>query len=501
MMKGRRKMSRIRKRYIYLLLGGALLLMLSGCGDSAATTGTLNIYPHGKTSWIGDPIPFYDGKSFQIFYLDDLRDGASGYHPWSLYTTENLINYTGGGIAIPYAESPLAQDHALGTGSVIRGGDGLYHAFYTGHNDGLKQKEAIMEAVSTDLVHWTKSQGIVMAPSETYSTTDFRDPHVVYIKEKEEYWMLVTTRQNNIGIIAKFVSKDLKTWIDAGMFFRNDMGTDSNMECPTLLQFGSFWYLTFSDQSPNREVHYRIANKPEGPFTKPKEDTLDGNGFYAGKTVTDEKNLYMFGWIPTRESYDDSKPYDWGGSLAAHQLEQNKDGTLYCGAPSFIVQAMNHKQPLNVLTQSKSVKKQSNSFYFSGNGFEFIQLDGWKGSVKITGSLQTETDQGTFGICFNQGTNGEAPLNYVFSANEQKLKFCNFNTSLLQNEQANSEQPLFLQPKKEVQFTFLADDSAAVLYIEGQGALSARMFSMPGKPWGFFSQGAKLTIKNLQIAN
>ncbi len=53
-----------------------------------------------------------------------------------------------------------------------------------------------------------------------------------------EYWMLITTRKNNSGVIALYTSDDLRVWKDQGILFKNDMGTDSNLECPTLIKYG-----------------------------------------------------------------------------------------------------------------------------------------------------------------------------------------------------------------------------------------------------------------------
>ncbi|EJX07707.1 glycosylhydrolase, partial [gut metagenome] len=116
-------------------------------------------FPAPQESFVGDPMPFYDEGKFHVFFLDDLRDGQQGYHPWSLYTTENLYDYEYLKEVIPFGTSSEEQDLALGTGSVIKDKEGVYHAFYTGHNDVPRvnrPKEAVMHATSTDLKKWDK---------------------------------------------------------------------------------------------------------------------------------------------------------------------------------------------------------------------------------------------------------------------------------------------------------------------------------------------------------
>ena len=183
----------------------------------------------------------------------------------------------------------------------------MYHAFYTGHNDMFEPKEAVMHAVSTDLENWEKIPEDTLYANENYSQNDFRDPYVFYTDSEKCYSMLIATRKDNMGVIARYTSADLKSWEDAGVFFENDMGTDSNLECPSVLEYKGKWYLSFSDQWPNRLVHYRIADSFDGPFTIPESDIFDCNGFYAGRMETDGEKLYIVGWNGTKNSHTDTE--------------------------------------------------------------------------------------------------------------------------------------------------------------------------------------------------
>ena len=205
--------------------------------------------PYGPMdAFVGDTMPFYDDGKMNIFYLADQRDGKTGYHPWALMRTEDYCNYEDLGIVIPYAESAQQQDIALGTGCVIKGQDGLYHAFYTGHNDFYAPKEAIMHATSNDLLNWTKIPEDTFTSGGTYSDDDFRDPYVFYVESEGRYWMLVVTRYEKNGVIVKYTSDDLHTWKDEGVLFEDDMGYGTNMECPSLLKYKDKWYLAFSEK-------------------------------------------------------------------------------------------------------------------------------------------------------------------------------------------------------------------------------------------------------------
>ncbi len=69
-----------------------------------------------------------------FFYLQDGRNTHLGFHPFALMTTSDLVHYKDYGVVIPYVDDVYSQDLALGTGSVIKDKDGIYHAFYTGWN-------------------------------------------------------------------------------------------------------------------------------------------------------------------------------------------------------------------------------------------------------------------------------------------------------------------------------------------------------------------------------
>ncbi|WP_007960609.1 hypothetical protein [Pelosinus fermentans] len=50
----------------------ALLSLFFGMSVTSAFY-QLTIFPRTGYSWVGDPMPYYDGNKFQVFYLEDLR--------------------------------------------------------------------------------------------------------------------------------------------------------------------------------------------------------------------------------------------------------------------------------------------------------------------------------------------------------------------------------------------------------------------------------------------
>ena len=146
-----------------------------------------SLYPASIEGFVGDTMPYFEDGTMNVFYLADQRNGKQGYHPWGLIQTKDFVNYDDSGVVINYGETVESQDIALGTGSVIKDKDGVYHAFYTGHNDTFSPKEAVMHATSNDMKSWTKIPEDTFTSTGNYSTNDFRDPYVYYSDEDKCY--------------------------------------------------------------------------------------------------------------------------------------------------------------------------------------------------------------------------------------------------------------------------------------------------------------------------
>lgn len=481
---------------------------ISGCGKSSVTqtkpekylgekVKNVQLFPTLDTSFVGDPMPYYENGVFHVFYLEDLRDGTVGYHPWSLYETSNFYKYENKGQVIPFGKSMTDQDIALGTGSVIKDQKGVYHAFYTGHNDTYEPKEAIMHATSNDMVNWTKFPEDTFSAGENYSKNDFRDPYVLYVEKEKQYWMLVSTRNENSGILVKYTSKDLKTWSDEGVFFVNDMGTGSNMECSSLIQYQGKWYLSYSDQWPDRVFHYRVSDKLSGPFEIPKQDVIDGNGFYAGRLETDGKNLYTFGWNATKNHHLDSEDYNWAGNLVVHQLKQTKDGELRPIVNKQVKEKMNNQLNLTPVLLTDTIDMKESNYSFSGKKYETAEFNNILGSYRVEAQVKNFHNSEKFGFAFNTDENGVGSLNLVFDVKNNKIQF--YNTDKLYQEDPQSEIAFDFTDVDELNISLLISDGVASMYVNDQCAMTARMYSSQGSKWGIFGINADFKCENLKI--
>ena len=129
----------------------SLLASAAGSAEEAYAPVDYQLYPAPEDAYVGDTMPFVtEDGNLELYYLYDTDHNGQGYHPIYRFTTDDLVGYEDDGLMLSYGLMS-DPDPALGTGSVLRDREGLYHLFYTGHNDsgnGGKGRECVMHAVS-----------------------------------------------------------------------------------------------------------------------------------------------------------------------------------------------------------------------------------------------------------------------------------------------------------------------------------------------------------------
>ena len=174
---------------VFLFLVVASQASADASGDGHAPV-DYQLYPAPPGGYVGDTMPFVtEDGTLELYYLYDTDHNSQGYHPIYRFTTDDLIGYEDDGMALNYGLMS-DSDPALGTGSVLRDREGLYHLFYTGHNDagnGGMGKECVMHATSADRASWEKRPEDTFFSPEGYSKDDFRDPEVFWVEEEHRY--------------------------------------------------------------------------------------------------------------------------------------------------------------------------------------------------------------------------------------------------------------------------------------------------------------------------
>jgi beta-fructofuranosidase len=483
----------LRKVTSTLLLAATAACGGTETGTEAEASSVAAIYPQFGKGAVGDPMPHSINGRLHIFYLFDGPTGGEAFHPWYSASTADFISYADRGEALPVVQDRASREFALGTGSVIQVGD-TYHAYYTGFNKSLNPFEAILHATSKDMVHWTKHPEHTFYAPAGYERNDFRDPHVIRVEEKGEYWMLLTARSRGRGVIAKLVSRDLVKWEDGGILFVNDsFARDANLECPTLFKIGDRWYLTFSDQWPTRRTQYRVSRRIDGPFEKPKRFALDGAGFYAGKAAQHAGQHYVAGWVPRKELLKDSGDFVWGGNLVVHQLGQQADGSLAVRVPESI---------RSLFAGSTATHTRLGSVALQGAGHELkyqgVFGDDAGSAYRIAGKFRpAAAATGSFGFEFGVKPSG-GRVNLVIDAAEQSLKF--FNVPLSRSKETKPQAQTEIEIGTTLNFEIYINGSVVVMYVDDAYAFSSRMYGLLGAEWGVFSENTAAELSDLTVS-
>jgi beta-fructofuranosidase len=161
--------------------------------------------------------PFYEDGAFRL----SIAHCARKRPPRSIRGSgldEDFVSFTEYGTVIPSGAPAIRT--CIYTGSVLRGRDGRYHAFYTGHNpffEGTpRPNQLVMHAVSGDMLHWTKRPEEMFGAPDGYEKDDWRDPFVFVGRGKRHVSMLTApalrkARDPPRGT-AHLTSNDLSQW-------------------------------------------------------------------------------------------------------------------------------------------------------------------------------------------------------------------------------------------------------------------------------------------------
>ena len=277
------------------------------------------------------------------------------------------------------------------------------------------------------------------------------------------------------------------------------MGYGTNMECPSLLKYKDKWYLAFSDQWPDRVVHYRVSDSVSGPFQKPEKDTWDGNGFYAGRLETDGENLYVVGWNATKIKHDDANDYDWAGNVVVHQLSQQPDGTLKPVVNTKVVDAMSHSADVDPVAMTETVKKLDHGYQFSGESYELVQYEAFDTASRIEAEITGYDNESLFGISYAPDMENAGMLTYLFDVKEGRIGF--YNTNTIFDADPQSYMDFDFSSGDPLRINILISDGVATLYVNDEIALTARMYQSQGLNWEFYSIKSDVSFDNIRFFN
>ena len=506
----------MKKVWAVPVIAAAMCIGLAACAPSGG--GTIdqkgaNVFPVSTTEdsldiTMGDVMPFYDNGVMNIYHLRNSSGTNSRfYHPIARITTSDFIHYTDEGVALDFEEDVTSVDAALGTGSFIKDSStGVYHCFYTGHNDsgqdeGLKYNEVVRHATSTDgQKTWVKDEDFNLYGWEN----DFRDPYVYYDSTDSCYYMLITTRDSGKAVIKRYSAKTLdataeewdKGYVDN--FFTNEEGS-YNMECPSFVELNGFYYLAYSEQSDtNRVTHYRYKTSHDGEWQKFDRDSIDNTGFYAGRLEKAGDKLYAFAWC-ARLAGGTSGGFDWGGNLVTHELVQNSQtGELSAVMPH------NYKDYFKTQINYNTVSGEKvSSFEFDGEAFGAHGVEKLSSNVmRMSMTIQANGDKGDFGLSFGLDGNYNNRLGsaiIAFELEKNSVTCYNGVSSILRYGAPLAKVAFDFEKDKSYDADVIIDGEVITVYLNGEVALTARITDMKGANFAFYSNGAKAKIQDVKI--
>jgi beta-fructofuranosidase len=440
------------------------LALCQGCGAGKTEAGNVQVidsfFPNLEETRVGDVMAQADEQGIHLNYLYDTDHNGTGYHPIHRFDTTDFCSYSDMGEIIPFAADIEEPDIAVGTGSFIKGRDGKYHCFYTGHNDYTEtfdkdvDRECLKHAVSKDNLSYKKLTKDTLRAPEGYSTNDFRDPQVLWMEDYGQYWMLVAGKRDGDSgsSILKYTSSNLSKWEFEGDFYHSD--ELYFMECPDLFEINGRYYLLFSW---NNVTYYRMAESLDGEWITPDIDTFDGNGFYAAKSVLYEGQRYLVGFLDHKKRNSDILEYTWAGSLMPYKLTQGSDGTLGVGMPD---------QFENYVTGGATGHKSYDSVSTTQN----------EGQLPARMLLEGK-------VTFADGAGAAG-----FSFADYKLLMDADKGLIIYDAHENSQRFDF-KAGETYEVRLVVENEIVVLYVNNERALSNRIYSAVGNDWQIYIDG------------
>ncbi|MEZ2390677.1 GH32 C-terminal domain-containing protein [bacterium RCC_150] len=477
----------------------------------------------------GDSVPFHHGGKYHLFHLSVPGDSLGQQYPYRCTTeqrhaiSEDLVTWREAPTALVPGEA--YDKDGCWTGSIVEK-DGTYYLFYTGHTAGAENPQTICLATGTDGETFEKSPNnpLLRPDPKLYESIDFRDPYIFWNEEEQTYWMLIAARLATgpvglRGVVALSTSEDLLSWTAPEPFY--SPYSTFCPECPEMFKLGEWWYLVYSHFSESMRTTYRISRSPRGPWRTPPRPGLDGRRFYAAKSMpTDDPNRrLMWGSIYERVGLSDDSDWTYAGDFGiARELRSNSDGSLSVSIPAEIVNAFGQASPLDVQPKmgswdvvGDSAKTDSVATY----SYAVAELPEIDGAALLTASVTPGDDGGEFGLLVRASDDLASTHALVFDPQGQRVTFSLIPQSLdpfwesLTSRKVPApqidgphlvERPLAIAKGKTHNVQVILDGSLVEVFVDGEVALSYRIYDEGARNIGFFAQDNSVTFSNIGVA-
>ncbi len=457
------------------------------------------IFYQAQGARTGDVIPKYIDGKYQLFYLKGWKDpGDPGaVRGWHRMESTDLLHMS--------EETPIHVEG--GTGDLIYR-EGHWHLFACIFPDG---KQLITHYISRDgsLDSWEYIEEDTFGPDGViYDYSDWRDPRVVYREELGEFWMFLAARakdrHSQTGCVGLCVSKDLRKWEYRQPVYYPERFNGA-CECPDVFRMGDWYYLIFSSYTNLFGNYYVKCRAGEDQWQIPFNHRMDSRAFYAAKTAGNGEERYLFGWNPTKEENlfgfwpdrleaRDYRTWDWGGSMVIHQLRQGPDGDLMLAMPEAKKEVFQDTVENRILFHTDGWEIRGDKFRATRSACQqMLLMQALPERCYLKTEIRIEDARQAGVILQVDETMKEGYYLYL----EPERKRLVFRSWLRMSEDGGKTFPYDVEletPVREVEngmycLEVLLEGSAATAYVNGEAALSFRMYDYTGRKLGLFALG------------
>jgi sucrose-6-phosphate hydrolase SacC (GH32 family) len=212
---------------------------------------------------------------------------------------------------------------------------------------------------------------------------------------------------------------------------------------------------------------------------------MEGKLFYAPKHVEDGENSYMVGWARRSESPSSTQDVAaWGGNLVVQKILQKENGDLVLAPVDAVVDQFAVRRPL--LIENSHVVVEAGSLYSYTDVFTCYE------SFVITGDF-SYNGNGTFGLCFDfNGRSNKYKMITVSPGEGTVSLYFNEGDTLI------TEKEIELEAGRDYSFTYVQEGSVGVFYIDGEAALTVRIYGASGKAIKLFAENNTVEFTSLR---
>ncbi len=471
---------------------------------------TRSVFFQPADGWVGDLIPFQKDGEFWLFYLHEDRSDPKPGTSWNLVTTKDLVQLEDHGISLRHGGEDDLDFNAY-TGSVVCDQSGIHHLFYTGQNprnlgpDGAPL-QLVMHATSTDgMKTWVKHPELTFGAPKGYETGDWRDPFVFLDAEAGVWRMLLAARhadgpERRRGVIAQCVSVDLMAWKHTEPFW--DPRRYITHECPEVFSWGEWWYMVYSEFSESFTTRYRMAKSPEGPWTVPELDSIDGRAFYASKSAERDGRRFFFGWIASKEHNRDDGPWQWAGTMSVLEARQSPNGTLAFGFADELVDSFWEDVPATFHTELPA------TLYVPDGYKALVSSEDMPSQFYARAVLNIEPGTTECGLLLRSSADGDRSYIVRLEPKRGRLVFDRWPRKITGEAQwhisgdvpfdLELERPCDLGPGEHT-LEVIVDGDLCVAVLDRKVSLSTRIYDLPTGRIGVFAGEGSVIVSDLEV--